>query len=142
MAFQCNFFVVFKKKVFEDFRMEGFSAEQNEIYAEVNSDELNRALKSASTAKVLKIKLTKKNVPYLTMEMKIVKKSKNLKKIYINIAFFSHPYRPFHEPSSTIYRLGLYLRDYGRNIRSRKFPNSMLASTRHTSKLFKKSLGV
>lgn len=53
--------------------MEGYSNEQNEIFAEVNSDELGRVVKSAANAKILKIKLTKKNnVAHLTIEMKYV----------------------------------------------------------------------
>lgn len=55
---------------FEDFRMEGLSGELNEIYLELESDDFFRAVKSASDAKHLRMKLTRKNVPYLTFELK------------------------------------------------------------------------
>jgi len=50
--------------------MEGLSDELNEIYLELESDDFSRAIKSISDAKHLRIKLTRKNVPYLTFELK------------------------------------------------------------------------
>uniref|UniRef100_A0A915IST2 Checkpoint protein n=1 Tax=Romanomermis culicivorax TaxID=13658 RepID=A0A915IST2_ROMCU len=59
-------------RFFEDFRMEGMSSEQNEIYLELDSEAFGRAVRSANNAKYLRMKLTKKNVPYLALEMKFV----------------------------------------------------------------------
>lgn len=52
--------------------MEGVSAEQNEIYLEVVPDNLLKALKSAQSAKSIKIKLTKKHGASLTFEIELV----------------------------------------------------------------------
>ncbi|XP_062513568.1 checkpoint protein HUS1-like [Corticium candelabrum] len=53
---------------FDDYRIEG-KDETNEIYIEMAADQLFQALKSAQTAQVVKIKLTKKHVPCLTTEI-------------------------------------------------------------------------
>ncbi|KAH9515175.1 DNA damage checkpoint control protein [Bulinus truncatus] len=49
--------------------MEGLSTEANEIYLEVTPDLVLRALKTAHAAKWMKIKLTKKTNPCLTVEI-------------------------------------------------------------------------
>ncbi|XP_022237466.1 checkpoint protein HUS1-like [Limulus polyphemus] len=56
---------------FNEYNMEGVSAENNEIYLELTIENLLRALKSAHSAKSLKIKLTKKRVPCLTIEVEL-----------------------------------------------------------------------
>ncbi|XP_064396750.1 checkpoint protein HUS1-like [Halichondria panicea] len=57
-----------QSNVFDEYRIEG-KDESNEIYLELNIEQLSRALKSALTAQVLKIKLTKKQGPCLTLEI-------------------------------------------------------------------------
>lgn len=52
--------------------MEGVSNEDNEIYLEVHPDLLLRSLKTAHSAKWVKVKLTKKHVPCLTIEIDLV----------------------------------------------------------------------
>ncbi|XP_063425035.1 checkpoint protein HUS1-like [Mytilus trossulus] len=54
---------------FDEYAMEGVSKEANEIYLEVAPDNIVKALKTASNAKWIKIKLTKKHVPCLTFEI-------------------------------------------------------------------------
>lgn len=52
--------------------MEGVSAENNEIYLELTSENLSRALKTAQNARALKIKLTNKHFPCLTVSIELV----------------------------------------------------------------------
>ncbi|CAG5116939.1 unnamed protein product, partial [Candidula unifasciata] len=54
---------------FDEYAMEGVSKEDNEIYLEVHPDLLLRSLKTAHSAKWVKVKLTKKHVPCLTVEI-------------------------------------------------------------------------
>ena len=57
---------------FSEYNMDGVSAEANEIYLELIPDNLLKSLKTAQSAKSLKIKLTKKHVPCLTLEVELV----------------------------------------------------------------------
>lgn len=52
--------------------MEGLSEEFNEIYLEFQVDNLVTAYRSAQAAKSVKLKLTKKHVPCLTLEVELV----------------------------------------------------------------------
>lgn len=52
--------------------MEGLSDEYNEIYLEFQVDNLVTAYRSAQAAKSVKLKLTKKHVPCLTLEVELV----------------------------------------------------------------------
>lgn len=54
--------------LFEEFRIEG-NDEQNNIYLELNPDNLAKAMKSAQNAQTVKIKLTKKHTACLTFEI-------------------------------------------------------------------------
>ncbi|XP_066299699.1 checkpoint protein HUS1-like isoform X2 [Branchiostoma lanceolatum] len=56
---------------FDQFQMEGVSAEDNEIYLELVPDNMSRALKSAQAAKLVKIKLTKKHAACLTFDIEL-----------------------------------------------------------------------
>jgi len=59
---------------FDDFRMEGYSEEHNDIFFDLNCEEMSRGFKAAATsaAKQLKLRLTKKgNNPYLTFDLKL-----------------------------------------------------------------------
>lgn len=57
---------------FDDYQMEGVSSEDNEICLEVAPENLSRALKTAQTAKSIKVKLTKKHCPCLTVAAELV----------------------------------------------------------------------
>lgn len=52
--------------------MEGISAENNEIYLELTSENLSRALRTAQNSRALKIKLTNKHFPCLTVSIELV----------------------------------------------------------------------
>ncbi|XP_056100534.1 checkpoint protein HUS1 isoform X3 [Rhinichthys klamathensis goyatoka] len=52
---------------FDEFQLEGVSADANEIFLELAPENLSRALKTAQNARSVKIKLTKKNCPCLTL---------------------------------------------------------------------------
>ncbi|XP_029445694.1 checkpoint protein HUS1 isoform X5 [Rhinatrema bivittatum] len=56
---------------FDEFQMEGVSTEHNDIYLEVTPENLSRALKTAQNAKAVKIKLTKKHCPCLTVAVEL-----------------------------------------------------------------------
>ncbi|XP_075683136.1 checkpoint protein HUS1 isoform X7 [Rhinoderma darwinii] len=57
---------------FDDYQMQGVSAEQNEIYLELVPENLSRALKTAQNAKAVKIKLTNKHCPCLTVAVELL----------------------------------------------------------------------
>lgn len=57
--------------IFQEYNMQGVSAEFNEIYLEVVIEHLVRALKSSQAAKSLKIKLAKKQTPCLSLEIEL-----------------------------------------------------------------------
>ncbi|XP_078124466.1 checkpoint protein HUS1 isoform X2 [Sander vitreus] len=52
---------------FDEYQMEGVSPEDNEICLEVTPENLSRALKTIQNAKAVKVKLTKKHCPCLTI---------------------------------------------------------------------------
>ncbi|XP_076819569.1 checkpoint protein HUS1-like [Clavelina lepadiformis] len=56
---------------FDEYQMDGVSSEHNEIYMEIIAENIVRALKSAHNAKSMKIKLTKKQTPCLTVEIEL-----------------------------------------------------------------------
>lgn len=57
--------------IFQEFNMQGVSEEFNEIYLDVVMEHLVRALRSSVAAKSLKIKLTKKQTPCLSLEIEL-----------------------------------------------------------------------
>ncbi|XP_055994189.1 checkpoint protein HUS1 [Sorex fumeus] len=61
-----------QENFFSEFQMEGVSAENNEIYLELTSENLSRALKTAQNARGLKIKLTNKHFPCLTVSIELI----------------------------------------------------------------------
>nr|XP_020666894.1 checkpoint protein HUS1 isoform X1 [Pogona vitticeps] len=60
-----------QENFFDEFQMEGVAAENNEIYLEVTPENLSRALKTAQNAKAVKIKLTNKQCPCLTVAVEL-----------------------------------------------------------------------
>lgn len=58
--------------VFDEFQMEGFSPEDNEICLEVPPESLSRALRTTHSARAVKVKLTKKHCPCLTVTAELV----------------------------------------------------------------------
>ena len=57
---------------FNEYAMDGVSEEANEIYLDLIPDNLMKALRTAQSAKSVKIKLTKKHTPCLTFEVEQV----------------------------------------------------------------------
>ena len=57
-----------QSNLFDEYRIEG-KDERNEIYLEVNMEQLSRALRSSLAAQLVKIKLTKKQGACLTVEI-------------------------------------------------------------------------
>ncbi|XP_013379914.1 checkpoint protein HUS1 isoform X2 [Lingula anatina] len=57
---------------FSEYAMDGLSEDYNEIFLEVVPDNMVKCLKTAQTAKSVKIKLTKKHSPCLTFEVELV----------------------------------------------------------------------
>lgn len=57
----------------DEYAMQGMSAEANEIYLELCPENLLRALKTAQAARWIKLKLTNKHTPCLTLEVEQVK---------------------------------------------------------------------
>ncbi|XP_035561260.1 checkpoint protein HUS1 isoform X5 [Canis lupus baileyi] len=57
---------------FSEFQMEGISAENNAIYLDLTAENLSRALKTAQNARALKIKLTNKHFPCLTVSIELL----------------------------------------------------------------------
>lgn len=55
--------------------MEGVAADHNEIYLELVPENLSRALKTAQSAKAVKIKLTNKHWPCLRVAVELVSAS-------------------------------------------------------------------
>ncbi|XP_040820824.1 checkpoint protein HUS1 isoform X4 [Ochotona curzoniae] len=60
-----------QENFFSEFQMEGPSAENNEIYLELVTENLARALRTAQNARALKIKLTHKRFPGLTVSVEL-----------------------------------------------------------------------
>ncbi|XP_013818835.2 PREDICTED: checkpoint protein HUS1 isoform X2 [Capra hircus] len=61
-----------QENFFSEFQMEGVSAENNEIYLELTSENLSRALKTAQNARALKVKLTNKHFPCITVSIELL----------------------------------------------------------------------
>ena len=64
--------MLFQGHFFDEYAMEGVSEEANEIYLELAPENLVKALKTAQSAKWIKIKLAKKHTPCLTVEVDLV----------------------------------------------------------------------
>lgn len=66
-------FILSKGNFFDEYQLEGVSEDANEICLEINPENLSRALKTAQNAKSVKIKLTKKHCPCLTLAAELVR---------------------------------------------------------------------
>lgn len=63
--------------------MEGVSSEDNEICLEVTPENLSRALKTVQNAKAVKVKLTRKHCPCLTIAAELVRASEKKLTVYL-----------------------------------------------------------
>nr|XP_009682824.1 PREDICTED: checkpoint protein HUS1 [Struthio camelus australis] len=97
---------------FDEFQMEGVAAEHNEIYLELVPENLSRALKTAQNAKTVKIKLTNKHCPCLTVAVELPTLSSSSRIVTHDIPVGVIPRRlwnDFREPSVPDFDVSIYL---------------------------------
>ncbi|XP_056132831.1 checkpoint protein HUS1-like [Lampris incognitus] len=84
-------------KFFDEYQLVGLSAEANEVCLEVTPENLSRALKTAQTARAVKVKLTKKHCPCLTIVAELPTMSSISRIVTHNIPVDIIPRRLWHE---------------------------------------------
>lgn len=97
---------------FCEFNMEGLSEEYNEIYLEFQVDNLVTAFRSAQAAKSVKLKLTKKHVPCLTLEVELPSLHSNSRFVVHDVPVLVVPRRlweQFQEPAMIQFDVSLYM---------------------------------
>ncbi|XP_014372506.2 checkpoint protein HUS1-like [Alligator sinensis] len=97
---------------FDEFQMEGVAAEHNEIYLELTPENLSRALKTAQNAKTVKIKLTNKHCPCLTVAVELPSLASSSRIVTHDIPVAVIPRRlwnDFKEPSVPDFDVSIYL---------------------------------
>ncbi|KAL2085428.1 hypothetical protein ACEWY4_018748 [Coilia grayii] len=97
---------------FDEYQIEGVSPDANEICLEVAPDNLSRALKTAQTAKSVKIKLTKKHCPCLTIAAELPSLSSVSRVVTHDIPVEVIPRRLWHdfkEPTMPDFDVSIYL---------------------------------
>lgn len=97
---------------FDEFQMEGVAAELNEIYLEFVPENLWRALKTAQSAKAVKIKLTNKHCPCLRVAVELPSLSSSSRIVTHVIPVAVIPRRmwnDFREPSMPDFDVSIYL---------------------------------
>ncbi|XP_059582870.1 checkpoint protein HUS1 isoform X1 [Alligator mississippiensis] len=97
---------------FDEFQMEGVAAEHNEIYLELMPENLSRALKTAQNAKTVKIKLTNKHCPCLTVAVELPSLASSSRIVTHDIPVAVIPRRlwnDFKEPSVPDFDVSIYL---------------------------------
>uniref|UniRef100_A0AAZ1XTW1 Checkpoint protein n=1 Tax=Oreochromis aureus TaxID=47969 RepID=A0AAZ1XTW1_OREAU len=82
---------------FEEYQMEGVSSEDNEICLEVTPENLSRALKTVQNAKAVKVKLTKKHCPCLTIAAELPTLSSVSRVVTHDVPVDVIPRRLWHE---------------------------------------------
>ncbi|XP_061599563.1 checkpoint protein HUS1 [Cololabis saira] len=82
---------------FDEYQMEGVSSEDNEICLEVAPENLSRALKTVQNAKSVKVKLTKKHCPCLTIAAELPTLSSISRVVTHDIPVEVIPRRLWHE---------------------------------------------
>ncbi|XP_069469433.1 checkpoint protein HUS1 isoform X3 [Ambystoma mexicanum] len=97
---------------FDEFQMEGVSAEHNDIYLELMPENLSRALKTAQNAKAVKIKLTNKHCPCLTLAAELPSLSSSSRIVTHDIPVGVIPrklWHDFREPNVPDFDVSIYL---------------------------------
>ncbi|XP_054710746.1 checkpoint protein HUS1-like [Uloborus diversus] len=97
---------------FCEFNMEGLSEECNEIYLEFQLDNLATAFRSAQAAKSVKLKLTKKHVPCLTLEVELPSLHSHSRVVVHDVPVLVIPRRlweQFQEPTMIQYDVSIYM---------------------------------
>ncbi|GAB1295807.1 Polycystic kidney disease protein 1-like 1 [Apodemus speciosus] len=91
-----------QENFFSEFQMEGVSEENNAIYLELTSENLSRALKTAQNSRALKIKLTNKHFPCLTVSVELLSSSSSSRIVVHDIPIKIIPrrlWKDLQEPS-------------------------------------------
>ncbi|XP_015908683.2 checkpoint protein HUS1 isoform X1 [Parasteatoda tepidariorum] len=97
---------------FCEFNMEGLSEEHNEIYLEFQIDNLVTAFRSAQAAKSVKLKLTKKHVPCLTLEVELPSLHSHSRIVVHDVPVLVIPRRlweQFQEPTMIQFDVSIYM---------------------------------
>ncbi|KAL3040318.1 hypothetical protein OYC64_011365 [Pagothenia borchgrevinki] len=101
-----------QENFFDEFQMEGVSPEDNEICLEVTPENLSRALKTVQNAKAVKVKLTKKHCPCLTIAAELPTLSSVSRVVTHDVPVEVIPRRLWHEfkePSMPDFDVSIYL---------------------------------
>ncbi|XP_040820821.1 checkpoint protein HUS1 isoform X1 [Ochotona curzoniae] len=101
-----------QENFFSEFQMEGPSAENNEIYLELVTENLARALRTAQNARALKIKLTHKRFPGLTVSVELLSASSSSRIVTHDIPIKVIPrrlWKDLQEPSVPDSDVSIYL---------------------------------
>nr|XP_019968859.1 PREDICTED: checkpoint protein HUS1 isoform X2 [Paralichthys olivaceus] len=97
---------------FDEYQMEGVSPEDNEICLEVTPENLSRALKTVQNAKSVKVKLTKKHCPCLTIAAELPTLSSISRVVTHDVPVNVIPRRLWHEfkePNMPDFDVSIYL---------------------------------
>ncbi|XP_029384655.1 checkpoint protein HUS1 [Echeneis naucrates] len=97
---------------FDEYQMEGVSAEDNEICLEVTPENLSRALKTVQNAVAVKVKLTKKHCPCLTIAAELPTLSSISRVVTHDVPVDVIPRKlwyEFKEPSMPDFDVSIYL---------------------------------
>ncbi|XP_060681518.1 checkpoint protein HUS1 [Hemiscyllium ocellatum] len=103
---------LFQGNFFDEFQIEGVSAEHNEIYLELMPENLSRSLKTAQNAKTVKIKLTMKHCPCITIAVELPSLSSHNRIVTHDIPVSIIPrklWNDFEEPSVPDFDVSIYL---------------------------------
>lgn len=96
---------------FEEYRIEG-KEESNNIYLELIPENLMRAMKSASSAQAVKIKLTKKHAPCLTFEITLPSLTSHTRSVVHDVPVGVIPERDwedYKEPAMPEFDVSIYM---------------------------------
>ncbi|XP_072910454.1 checkpoint protein HUS1 [Hemitrygon akajei] len=103
---------LFQGNFFDEFQIEGVSAEYNEIYLELTPENLSRSLKTSQNAKAVKIKLTMKHCPCITIAVELPSLSHHSRIVTHDIPVSIIPrklWNDFEEPSVPDFDVSIYL---------------------------------
>ncbi|GCB71177.1 checkpoint protein HUS1 isoform X1 [Scyliorhinus torazame] len=103
---------IFQGNFFDEFQIEGVSEEHNEIYLELMPENLSRSLKTAQNAKTVKIKLTMKHCPCITIAVELPSLSSHSRIVTHDIPVSIIPrklWNDFEEPSVPDFDVSIYL---------------------------------
>ncbi|KAM6912792.1 checkpoint protein HUS1 [Xenentodon cancila] len=97
---------------FDEYQMEGVSSEDNKICLEVTPENLSRALKTVQNAKSVKVKLTKKHCPCLTIAAELPTLSSISRVVTHDVPVEVIPWRLWYElkePNMPDFDISIYL---------------------------------